>query len=90
MLAFGLSIDVDVVACRYVWSQLFGAYNISFAEQQSFYSGPAFLPWFRMGNMRGWGGPISMEWLDARRDLQIKILGRMRGLGMTPVLSAFA
>ena len=35
---------------------------------------PAFLPWFRMGNMRGWGGPITTEWLTQRKDLQIKIL----------------
>ena len=43
-----------------------------------------------MGNMRGFGGPITMEWLESRKELQIKILARMRGLGMKPVLSAFA
>ena len=31
-----------------------------------------------------------MEWLESRRDLQIKMLERMRSLGMTPVLPAFA
>ena len=66
----GVNLPLAFVGQEYVWTQVFGAYNISFTEQQSFYSGPAFLPWFRMGNMRGWGGPISMEWLEGRRDLQ--------------------
>eukprot|EP01052_Picozoa_sp_SAG31_P006425 SAG31_NODE_295_length_18239_cov_15.063065_15_plen_204_part_00 len=52
--------------------------------------GPAFLPWFRMGNMKGFGGPLTQSWLDQRKALNIKMLARMRGLGMKPALSAFA
>lgn len=70
--------------------KVFQEYGLSFEDQASFYSGPAFLPWFRMGNMRGWGGPITQEWLEARKALNIQVLARMRGLGMTPALSAFA
>ena len=40
--------------------------------------------------MQGWGGPLPLQWLTARRDLQLKILARQRGLGMKPVLGAFA
>eukprot|EP00040_Diaphanoeca_grandis_P013834 m.69908 g.69908 ORF g.69908 m.69908 type:complete len:890 (+) comp24154_c0_seq1:29-2698(+) len=86
----GMNLPLSFIGQEWVWTQVFADYNISFAEQQSFYSGPVFLPWFRMGNMRGWGGPITMEWLTMRRDLQIQVLARMRGLGMRPVLSAFA
>ena len=38
----------------------------------------------------GFGGPLPMQWIIDQRDLQRKILKRMRSLGMTPVLPCFA
>eukprot|EP01046_Picozoa_sp_COSAG06_P026652 COSAG06_NODE_2305_length_7115_cov_29.912628_4_plen_250_part_00 len=75
---------------RYIWNQVFKGYGLSLEDQYDFYSGPAFLPWFRMGNMRGFGGPLTEDWMEKRKDLNIKMLARMRGLGMKPALSAFA
>lgn len=43
-----------------------------------------------MGNIRGWGGPLSSSWHSNQLALQHKILDRMREFGMTPVLPAFA
>jgi len=43
-----------------------------------------------MGNMHGWGGPLPDSWHSQQVVLQHKILARMRVLGMTPVLPAFA
>ena len=43
-----------------------------------------------MGNMHGWGGPLPQSWIDDQLALQLKILTRMRGLGMIPVLPGFA
>eukprot|EP01062_Namystynia_karyoxenos_P058893 TRINITY_DN50349_c0_g1_i1.p1 TRINITY_DN50349_c0_g1~~TRINITY_DN50349_c0_g1_i1.p1 ORF type:complete len:862 (+),score=324.47 TRINITY_DN50349_c0_g1_i1:79-2586(+) len=86
----GINMPLAFVGQEWLWLKVFEEYNITFPEMQTFISGPAFLPWFRMGNMQGWGGPITMNWLTQRRDLQLKILARMRGLGMTPALSAFA
>lgn len=37
---------------EYVFSRLFGEYNITLEEQQSFFAGPAFLPWNRMGYLQ--------------------------------------
>ena len=54
------------------------------------FAGPAFLPWQRMGNINKWGGPLSQSWHQFTIQLQHQILGRMRRLGMTPVLPAFA
>lgn len=48
------------------------------------------MQWYRMGNVQGWGGPMPLYWIQSRQQLQMKILARMRELGMTPVLSAFA
>lgn len=42
-----------------------------------------------MGNVRGWGGPLSDSWHSRSVVLQKKILERMREFGITPVLPAF-
>ena len=43
-----------------------------------------------MGNMEGFGGPLPPGWHKFSVTLQHQILQRMRSLGMTPVLPAFA
>lgn len=43
----------------------------------------------RMGNIRGWGGPLSKAWHNRSLKLQDFILDRMRNFGMVPVLPAF-
>lgn len=43
-----------------------------------------------MGNIRGWGGPLTDSWHDQSIRLQHLILDRMRELGIVPVLPAFA
>lgn len=43
-----------------------------------------------MGNLRGWGGPLSEQWQQSSLILQHQILERMRNFGMIPVLPAFA
>ena len=43
-----------------------------------------------MGNIRGWGGPLTTSWHNHTISLQHKILRRMRNLGIIPVLPAFA
>jgi alpha-N-acetylglucosaminidase len=87
----GVNLPLAFTGQEYIWYKVFTeSYKMSLSDLQSFFSGPAFLPWFRMGNIRGWGGPLPLQWLTARRDLQLKILARQRGLGMTPVLGAFA
>jgi alpha-N-acetylglucosaminidase len=42
-----------------------------------------------MGNIEGYLAPLPAAWIDKKRDLQRKILGRMRELGMSPILPAF-
>lgn len=86
----GVNMPLAFVGQEYVWNQVFKGYGLSLEDQYDFYSGPAFLPWFRMGNMRGFGGPLTEDWMEKRKDLNIKMLARMRGLGMKPALSAFA
>ncbi|KAF7794863.1 hypothetical protein EIP86_006005 [Pleurotus ostreatoroseus] len=65
-------------------------FGLSDAEIASFYTGPAFLPWNRFGNIQGsWDGPLPQQWNDDQLALQKRILERMLELGMTPILPAF-
>ncbi len=42
-----------------------------------------------MGNLEGWGGPVSQKWIDGRVELQKKIVNRMHELGIEPVFQGF-
>ena len=42
------------------------------------FTGAAFLPWNRMGNLRGWGAPLGQGWMNEDSKLQNKILQRLR------------
>jgi alpha-N-acetylglucosaminidase len=86
----GINMPLALAGQEWLWVQIFQEYGITFEEQASFFSGPAFLPWFRMGNVQGWGGPLTMDWIVKQKELKRNSLARMRGLGMKPVLGAFA
>ena len=66
------------------------AFGLNESEINDYLSGPAFLPWQRMGNMRAWGGPLTPDWHVQTKALQVQIVTRMREFGMTPVLAGFA
>ena len=57
--------------------------------EENYFTGKAFLPWNRMGNIKSWSGPLSQEEMQKDVDLQHKILERMLSLGITPVIPAF-
>lgn len=59
------------------------------ADIDAHISGPSFMPWFWMGNLDAWGGPLPEQWYTRQESLQKKILDRQRSLGMKPVLKAF-
>ena len=53
--------------------------------------GPAFLSWFRMGNLQKWAGPPSDFWISSQLNLAQRILSRMvNDFGMDPVVPAFS
>ena len=73
-----------------VWLRLWQSYGLKQEEIQNYFSGPAHLPWHRMGEVDGWCGPLPMSYIEGQMALQKRILPRMRGLGMKPILSGFA
>lgn len=69
-----------------VWKEL----GLSDEEIAAYFTGPAHMPWMRMGNMTKVDGGMSQEWFDSQIALQHKILDRMYELGMKPVFQGFA
>jgi len=52
------------------------------AEILQFIPGPANTSWWLMGNLEGWGGPVTQRMIDDREVLEKEILERMRELGI--------
>ncbi|KAJ8919374.1 hypothetical protein NQ315_016467 [Exocentrus adspersus] len=73
-----------------IWEKVYKKLNLTEDDINEHFTGPAFLSWLRMGNIRGWGGPLSKAWHDRSIYLQKRILQRMRSLGIITVLPAFA
>lgn len=71
------------------WRETFSVFGMTEGQLEEFFTGPAFLPWNRMGNLRGWGGPLGRDWERQDSLLQKRILARMRKLGMSPVTPGF-
>ncbi|KNC87184.1 hypothetical protein SARC_00712 [Sphaeroforma arctica JP610] len=87
----GINLPLAFTGQEYVWRRVYQRhFNVSDAELSEWFSGPAFLAWFRMGNLQKWGGPLPQRWIDDQHRLQKRILQRMLSLGITPVLPAFA
>ncbi|EGG15793.1 alpha-N-acetylglucosaminidase [Cavenderia fasciculata] len=86
----GYNLPLAFVGQEYVWFAVYSELGVSPKDIESFFSGGAFLPWNRMGNVNGWGGPLDYDFIAGQHDLQQQILERMRQYGMKPVLPGFA
>ena len=90
MALSGVNLPLLFTGQEYVLARVFRKFaNLTEADLQPYFSGFAFLPWQRMGNEAGWGGPLTAAMRQAQWDLQLKIVRRARDLGMTPVLPCF-
>jgi alpha-N-acetylglucosaminidase len=90
MAVHGVDMPLAMEGQEYIWRALWREQGLDDAQVAALFAGAPFLPWERMGNMAGYRAPLSATWIEKKRDLQKRILARMRGLGMTPVLPAFA
>ncbi|XP_071545524.1 alpha-N-acetylglucosaminidase isoform X2 [Panulirus ornatus] len=86
----GINAPLAFTGQEAIWQRLYTKMGLTQAELDEHFVGPAFQAWGRMGNIRGWGGPLSPSWHNQTLTLQHQILARMRQFGMTPVLPAFA
>jgi alpha-N-acetylglucosaminidase len=41
---------------EYIWDEVYRQLDLQSADMEQYYTGPAYLPWQRMGNIHGWAG----------------------------------
>ena len=85
----GVNMPLAVLGMEAVWQNTLRKCNVPEKDIESFIPGPAYTAWWLMGNLEGWGGPVSQAWIDHQAALQQRIVTRMRELGMTPVFQGF-
>ncbi len=88
----GINLPLAFTGQERIWYELWNKeYGISEdVLLNSFFSGPAFLTWQRMANLRGYGGPLPFNsWIEEQFILQKQILKRFSELDIIPVLPAF-
>ena len=90
MALHGINMPLANVATEAIAERVWKKMGLTDEDIRKFFTGPAYLPWHRMGNLNTWDGPLSANWYSQQIALQHKILERMRLLGMHPVTPAFA
>ena len=90
MALHGIDMPLALEGQEHVWRALWREAGLTEDQLAAHFSAAPFVPWQRMGNIEGYRAPLSAHWIDKKRDLNVRILGRMRALGMKPVLPAFA
>ncbi|CDN73707.1 alpha-N-acetylglucosaminidase [Elizabethkingia anophelis] len=85
----GVNIMLAPVGTELVWYNTLLKLGYTDTEAKAFIPGPAFTAWWLMGNLEGWGGPVSMDMMKQQAELQKKILKRMKELGIEPILQGF-
>ena len=86
----GITMPLAITGQEAVWYEVWKEFGMTDEEIRSYFSGPAHLPWHRMANLDGFGGPLPMSWLEGQKELQQQIVTREREFNMMPVLPAFA
>ncbi len=90
MALHGVNLPLAVVGEECVWRNLLLRLGYTKDEVNQFIAGPAFLAWWEMNNLEGWGGPLPDTWYTQQEKLQKQILRRMKEWGMEPVLPGYS
>lgn len=90
MALHGIDMPLALVATEGIAIRVWKRLGLTEKEIEEFYTGPAHLPWQRMGNIVNHDGPLPASWHKEQIALQHRILHRMKSLGMTPICPAFS
>lgn len=90
MALHGINLPLAAVGEECVWFNMLKKLGYSKKEINEFIAGPAFLAWWEMNNLEGWGGPNPDSWYVRQEALQKKILKRMKEYGIEPVFPGYS
>ena len=86
----GINMPLAITGQEAILMEVWKKFGMSEDQIRAYFTGPAHLPWHRMGNLDGFLGPLPQQFINNQFHLQKKILERERSFGMVPVLPAFA
>ena len=90
MALHGINMPLMLVGADVVWRNVCRELGYSDKDISDYIAGPGFQAWWLMNNLEGWGGPNPDWWYKRQEKLCRTILGRMRELGMEPVLPGYS
>ena len=114
MALHGINMPLQLVGLEEVWRSFLTMqdgngnrkYGYSDADAKAFVAGPAFIAWWAMNNLQGWGGTAEGTksggtwagaggvqddaWYARQKKLAKQIVDRQRELGMQPVLPGWS
>ncbi len=90
MAVHGINMPLLPGAHEAILFRVFKKLGFKKEEIDKYFTGPAFFPWNKMGNITGWDGPLPDSYFDKQIKLNHKILKRVNALGMHPIIQAFA
>lgn len=90
MALHGVNLPLAAVGEECVWHNLLKKLGYNNDEINKFIAGPAFMAWWEMNNLEGWGGPNPDSWYNQQEILQKKILKRMHEYGIEPVYPGYS
>ena len=59
-----MSASAHCAGQEYVWQKVWAQFGITNEDLQQHFSGPSFLAWNRMGNLRGYAGSLPQSYID--------------------------
>ncbi len=90
MALHGINMPLAMTGQEAIWTRVWESFGLARTDLDGFFTGPAFLPWQRMGNVNRHGGPLGDAWMAEQVQLQHRILARARELGMQPIVPGFS
>ena len=90
MALHGINMPLAAVGYECVWRNMLLKLGYTQQDVDDFIAGPAFLAWWEMNNLEGWGGPNPESWYKQQEALQKQIVARMKELDIHPVLPGYS
>lgn len=90
MALHGINMPLAMGGQEAIWQKVYKNMGMLNEDLEPFFTGPAFLPWQRMGNVYKHDGPLPQSYIDQSMELQKQVLTRMKQLGMQPIVPGFS
>ncbi len=90
MAMHGINMPLLSGAHEAILYRVFKKLGLSQQEIERYFTGPAYFPWNKMGNITAWDGKIPETYYKKQIALNHKILKKVYELDMHPIIPAFA